>query len=172
MATKLIAESLDLTDAYNFTGTLQQNGGSIGETNKPSFYATMTGQNCSSGSYTKLQFSTEVVDTNSSYDHSSNYRFTVPSGQAGLYFFTSQCQVPNIDDSERAQLVFYLNGSQKSETMSRDFAPSNQNTIYNNISSVFNLSVGDYVEVYVYHNEGSTQDSGYGQFGGFKISSV
>ena len=38
MATKLIAESLDLTDAYNFTGTLQQNGASIGGDNTPSIF--------------------------------------------------------------------------------------------------------------------------------------
>ena len=31
---KIIAESMDLTDAYNFTGTLQQNGAGIGGDNK------------------------------------------------------------------------------------------------------------------------------------------
>ena len=39
---KIIAESMDLTDAYNFTGTLQQNGASIGGVNTPYFYALMS----------------------------------------------------------------------------------------------------------------------------------
>ena len=30
---KIIAESMDLSDSYNFTGTLQQNGASIGGVN-------------------------------------------------------------------------------------------------------------------------------------------
>ena len=97
----------------------------FGESNKPAFYATMGVQsNVGSGTYTKLQFGTEVVDTNSAYDNSSNYRFTVPSGEAGLYYFTAQCQVPGIDDGERAQIVFYLNGSSKAESMARSFSAS------------------------------------------------
>ena len=56
----------------------------FGESNKPAFLATMSGQSVSDNTYTKLEFGTEVVDTDSAYDHSTNYRFTVPSGEGGL----------------------------------------------------------------------------------------
>ena len=144
----------------------------FGESNKPAFYATMGEQSIPDGTYTKLQFGTEVVDTNSAYDNSTNYRFTVPSGEAGLYYFTAQAQVSGIDDNERGQIVFALNGSNKGESLSRSFSTGADHTVYATASSVFNLSVSDYVEVYVYQNEGSSRSGGYGQFGGYKVCTV
>src|SRR6056300_1792706 len=50
---------------------------SAGGANTPAFQATMSGnQNISTGTATKVQFDTEDFDTNSKYDHSTNYRFT------------------------------------------------------------------------------------------------
>ena len=55
---KIIAESMDLTDAYNFTGTLQQNGANIGGANTPYFEAYIgSNQTLVDASYTKLNFS-------------------------------------------------------------------------------------------------------------------
>ena len=144
----------------------------FGESNKPAFNATMSSQSLANGSYTKLQFGTEVVDTNSAYDNSSNYRFTVPSGEAGLYYFSAMTQVAGIDDGERAQIVFYLNGNKKDETMNRDYSSGSDQSLYVTAVGTFNLSVGDYVETYVYHNEGSSVTGGYGQFTGFKVCTV
>ena len=56
----------------------------FGESNKPAFNATMSSQSIPNATYTKLEFGTEVVDTNSAYDNSSNYRFTPTT--AGKYF--------------------------------------------------------------------------------------
>jgi hypothetical protein len=144
----------------------------FGESNKPAFLATMSAQSVSNNTYTKLAFATEVVDTNSAYDHSSNYRFTVPSGEAGLYYFTAMMQAGGVDDGERAQLVFAKNGSRDSATMSRNYSPGSDNAIYCTSSSLLNLSVSDYIEVQVLQASGDTQDCGYGQFGGFKVCSV
>jgi len=144
----------------------------VGETNKPAFLATMSAQSVSDNSYTKLQFGTEVVDTNSAYDHSTNYRFTVPSGEAGLYYFAAQFQVGGMVTNSRAQLVFAKNGTRDGTTFSRDYAPTNSLTLYCTSSSFLNLSVGDYVEVQVLQASGSTQDAGYGQFGGYKVCTV
>jgi len=144
----------------------------VGETNKPAFLATMSGQSVSDNTYTKLQFGTEVVDTNSAYDHSTNYRFTVPSGEGGLYYFTAQMQCGGMVTNSRLQMVFAKNGTRDSTTFSRDYAPTNSLTLYVVSSSFFNLSAGDYIEVQTLQASGSTQTAGYGQFGGYKVCTV
>ena len=56
-------------------------------TNTPSFSARMSGaQSISNETYTKVDFDTENFDTDGAYDHSTNQRFTVPSGKDGKYF--------------------------------------------------------------------------------------
>jgi hypothetical protein len=144
----------------------------VGETNKPAFLATMSAQSVADNTYTKLAFATEVVDTNSAYDHSTNYRFTVPSGEGGVYYFTAMMQSGGMVTNSRAQIVFAKNGSRDSTTMARDYAPTNSLSLYCTASSILSLSASDYVEVQMLQASGSTQDAGYGQFGGFKVCSV
>jgi len=144
----------------------------FGESNKPAFLATMSAQSVSDNTYTKLQFGTEVVDTNSAYDHSTNYRFTVPSGEGGLYYFTAQMQCGGMVTNSRLQMVFAKNGTRDSATFSRDYAPTNSLTLYVVSSSILNLSAGDYIEVQTLQASGSTQNAGYGQFGGYKVCAV
>ena len=86
---KIIAESMDLTDTYAFTGTVTGAGGG---NNKPTFYAY---QNSTQGSIadvtqTKITFQAELFDADGVYD-TSNSKFTAPS--AGKYFF--HCAINN-----------------------------------------------------------------------------
>jgi len=83
---KIIAESMDLTDAYNFTGTLQQNGASIGGNNKPFFQASRSSdQSLSDSTLTAIVSNQEYLDTGSLYDTSTG-KFTMDSTNAGKYF--------------------------------------------------------------------------------------
>ena len=164
---KIQSESINLADNFAFTGTVT----GAGESNTPTFLATMSAQSVADNTYTKLQYATEVFDTNSAYDHSTNYRFTVPSGQGGKYYFTAMMQSGGMVTHSRAQIVFAKNGSRDSTTMARDYAPTNSLSLYCTSSSILSLSAGDYIEVQMLQASGSTQDAGYGQFGGFKISS-
>jgi hypothetical protein len=140
-----------------------------GGTNRPAFYVTMGAQSVATGGYVKLQFGTEIIDTDNAYDNSTNYRFTVPAEKAGMYYFTTMAQSGNLDTAERGQIVFSVSGSRKDETMARNYSPATNQGVFTTASSVLNLSVGDYVEVYYLHTEGADMDVGYGQFGGFKI---
>lgn len=141
---------------------------SAGGANTPAFLATMGAQSVSNNTYTVLAFATEVVDTDSAYNNST-YTFTVPSGKAGLYYFTAMMQAGGVDDGERAQLVFAVNGTRDSKTMTRNYSPTGDAAIYCTSSSILNLSVGDAVTAVMLQASGDTQDSGYGQFGGYKL---
>ena len=60
----------------------------IGGTNTPAFKAYRNGDvSISDLTWTKIQFNTEVYDTNSNYDNATNYRFTPTT--AGKYFFVA-----------------------------------------------------------------------------------
>ena len=61
---KIIAESMDLTDSYNFTGTLQQNGAGIGGDNKPYFFAHKNSAQTGLSSDTDTKFQADVEDFN------------------------------------------------------------------------------------------------------------
>ena len=59
----------------------------FGGANTPAFEAYLSSNtDLSNSTETKINCNTEVFDTASAYDNSSNYRFTVPSGQAGKYY--------------------------------------------------------------------------------------
>ena len=145
----------------------------VGETNKPAFYATRSSaQSISNNTYTKLEVNTEVVDTNSAYDNSSNYRFTVPSGEAGLYSFTARSSLANVNDDQRGQIVLAVNGTRDSKTMHRDYSTGTDQALYVGTTGIFNLSVGDYVEVFVLQNSGGTENADNNMFAGYKICTV
>ena len=63
----------------------------------------------STGTFTKLQIDAEDFDTNSNYDHSTNYRFTPTV--AGYYYFTGRVEVTTNPSATDQLLVLYKNGS-------------------------------------------------------------
>ena len=137
----------------------------VGGKNTPAFSVTQgSGQDLSNGTATKLAFNTEVFDTDSAFDHSSNYRFTVPSGEGGKYFFYAQATLQATQDADANSIFFYKNGSSFQSTMN-----TNQYYDTSEISIVMDLSAGDYIEVYFEHNRGTTDDVAGGRWYGFKL---
>tara|TARA_R100001079_G_C4415394_1_gene137416 strand:+ start:106 stop:786 length:681 start_codon:yes stop_codon:yes gene_type:complete len=114
-------------------------------------------------------------NTGSSWDSDAG-RFTVASGQAGLYVCFGQA---GIDDLQRVDVVY---GSVAKNNATPVYYVA-ERSIYSGGStpnvvtgtsayvSIENLAVGDYVEFKVYHNEGSTEPTEYQQtmFGGYRI---
>ena len=144
----------------------------FGGANTPAFNVFLSAdQTLTNSTWTKIQFNTEAYDTNSAYDNSSNYRFTVPSGQDGKYFFYSNIMFQNLAASRIAMAGFYKNGSQASEF--RDVtAAANDISISGQIG--VSLSAGDYIEVFAYQNDSGTEVAAGGlyditNFGGYKI---
>ena len=126
---------------------------------------------------TKIIFNDEDYDTDSAYD-TSNGRFTVPTGKAGKYAFTCSVQAPDMTDGKYMWVRWYVNGSNtktiggtvRYQGWTSNFASSSANM---NMSAVcqIDLSEGDYVELYMYHNRGSSfnLDIETQNFAGYKL---
>ena len=162
------------------TGTLPvANGGTAltsgfvnGGVNTPYWYAYghASGQATTSSTFAKMQ-ATAVHDSGSNYDN-TNYRFTVPSGQAGKYWVSCATQPYNTSSvANGAQIVPYVNGSGLGNTYNASiYQISNFRNHWIMWSGMINLSAGDYLECYAY----TTFSSGaggiaYGKWGGYKL---
>ena len=177
--TALAAEPAD-TDEFlvSDAGTIKRIDYSlIKATNTPAFFANKSAtQNISNNAYTKVAIDTEVFDTDSAYDNSSNYRFTVPSGKAGKYFLFAQVTLSHTNKWREGLVAFYKNGNQDNTTRSYKYFGSGNNQAEDftvNISGAYDLSVGDYIEVYGYINGGASTQARFisngTNFGGYKI---
>ena len=125
-------------------------------TNTPAFQARMTSsQFINDVTNAVVQYNDEVFDTDSAYD-TSTYRFTVPSGKAGKYFFGAHALLTNIPDKLfSADMQIRKNGT----NIAADNLFVSSSTFYNGIfkiTTIIDLSVGDYVDVNVL---GNTSDS-------------
>jgi len=140
-------------------------------TNTPSFLATISGtQSVSSSSSTKIQFNSEVFDTDGTYDHSSNYRFT--PGVAGKYVLAAGTRASSFEQDEKMQLLFYKNGSGVSyQTETRSFSTnSGGETITVDAQILVESDADDYFEVFLLHTEGGSRDLGSASyFYGYKL---
>ena len=148
----------------------------VGETNTPNFRAyRSSAQSFSASTNTDVQFNATSFDSASGFN-TSNGKFTVPSGQAGKYFFAFHSHVYDANEELRQiNRAFRKNGGY---TGSVDNTFDTAVVVTNNvpITTIIDLSVGDYIETYVW---GNTADNGtfqvYGEglnytyFYGYKI---
>ena len=147
---------------------------SAGGSNSPRFRATMgSNQTLSDNVAAKIAFNTEDYDVGSCFD-TSNYRFTVPSGEGGLYLIYSQIQLKSYDDGQHIEsfIKLYKNGSANYYSYDNfsGTGNTNGNMLYN--TQVINLSASDYIEVYGQINVSTNSPeckAGYSYFQGFKL---
>ena len=140
----------------------------FGEVNTPAFSVQLgfnESQNVSEATNTKVQLDSEYFDTDSAFDATTNYRFTVPSGKAGKYFFTWSIYLyqPTVSNMKTIEAMLYLNGSRYIGSV---FNGGNTyfRTASSSSSAFLDLSVGDYVELYgaIDTVDNSSQASFYG----------
>jgi hypothetical protein len=143
---------------------------SAGESNVPAFwsYQITSGTSVPNTTATKITNLSDYIDTNSAFASS---RFTVPSGQAGKYVFYGSIQ---FGSSITCLAGFGLNGTANPSFLGgydTYFEFGSEKSVSNSI--MFNLSVGDYVELFAYQTSGSTQTTSLGRtrFFGYKLTS-
>ena len=130
--------------------------------NTPAFCALNTsGQTgISSGSTTKLTFDSEDFDTDSAFDLTNN-RFTVPSGEAGKYFFGIEVVLQATSGSgyfSHGSAFLYKNGSNFAQMGRADDRSDNQSREWAMDGSIIvDAAASDYFEVYavVYTDSGT-----------------
>tara|TARA_R100001591_G_C4252004_1_gene157402 strand:+ start:25 stop:588 length:564 start_codon:yes stop_codon:yes gene_type:complete len=141
----------------------------------PSFFATngSTDQTLADGTQTKINFGTEIYDTDSAFASS---RFTVPSGKAGKYYlFASVDFLENNSDLESHNIYFFKNGSAAVSHVFNNTANAQMRRVSTYYASIFDLSASDYVEVYFQFDAVSNNDSDVKSnnaatfFGGYRI---
>tara|TARA_A200000113_G_scaffold60986_2_gene52327 strand:- start:189 stop:764 length:576 start_codon:yes stop_codon:yes gene_type:complete len=144
----------------------------------PSFSVRLSSdQTVANQTTTKLALATEDWDTDSAWD-TTNYNFTVPSGQAGKYYFTGHVIIGQIwgHDSTLyfSQVQIRKNDNNVAEGRTYDFSATTKN-LYVTINKMLDLAVGDVVDFRVYHNGAGQQNqniySGSAQtyFQGYKV---
>lgn len=143
--------------------------GSAGGTNTPAFSAVMSSNlTLNNGTDTKLILNSEIFDTDSAFDSTTNYRFTVPSGKAGKYLFL--VRITGLS-SWNSRLILYIfkNGSGWAGLQMHHETSENGNAY----SVLGDCSVGDYFEVYAMQDSGSSRTLlstfSWCEFSGFKL---
>ena len=164
-------DTITIPSGCTITNSGTSSGFGISSANTPMFFAIRTSnQSLSHDTHTKIQFNSEIVDTNSAYDNSSNYRFTVPSGQAGKYYIF--CGLRWSDSSANLATTIYLNGSAKAVAGMKPNSGELQTLC---MQTILDLSVSDYVEIYGrFQSSGTLNVFGGSQhdtfFGGYKLT--
>jgi hypothetical protein len=144
------------------------------ETNTPAFLATMTtDQTIAHSTNVKMQFSSEVFDTDSCYDNVTNYRFTPTV--AGKYYVTLYIYVNSQASGNLRIMIPKLYKNNVQEIISAgDFATGYQNNATYGVSGLVEMNgTTDYLEGYIYHytQDGTTSIAGNSnsKFSAFKI---
>jgi len=163
-------------DTTNIIGTLQNNGAAVGGANTPAFMATTSSQQTlSNNTLTKIEFATEVVDTDNCYDPSTNYRFTpTTSGKFNIFLVASMETTGGVSTANFGILRLYKNGSTLLHQSYHDNSNNNGYAIALSVNAIVDMNgSSDYLEAFVYANASSgaikVQNSTYTMFGGYKI---
>jgi len=145
----------------------------------PAFAATaVADQAVSDAVLTKSTMSTEVFDSNSAYDHSTNYRFTVPAGEGGKYFVYADITFHSshgYSDTVSLETQIKKNGSTAINAERAPHASHGGQTMTLYCEGILVLSAADYLEVWGYFD--NVQGSTYtffksASFGAFKLQGI
>ena len=108
----------------------------------------------SNGTQTVVDFTTELFDTDAFHDNSTNpSRITAPAGLAGKYLMIGSSGWANASSATDRGIRITKNGS-VSGLPQVNWQTSASGVAYMNISTIVNLSVGDYCQVEVIQYNG------------------
>ena len=120
-----------------------------------SIYKSGTAQTIATNALTALTWETENWDTNAFHSTSTNTsRITIPAGLGGLYQVNAMVSFSSGSATGTRDIYLGLNGS--SYYSSARIAGNATHELTLNVSSVMQLVAGDYVEIFVYQNSGSS----------------
>ena len=111
-----------------------------------------------SATETAITWNAETFDTDAFHSTSTNTsRITIPAGKAGKYLFTFAAFYENSGTSNSPRYRFKKNG-----TVIVSVQESAQFQMALTLSTIVSLAVGDYVEIFIFHNSGGSAGTVYG----------
>ena len=152
----------------------------FGGTNTPAFEAYLsTNQTFSDASYTKVNFNTEIYDTNNNYDNSTNYRFTPTVAGKYFVYIMQRIIVTNNTQMITSEVNLYKNGTEiDGASSSQNLSASYIRAIMCPMTATVDMNgTTDYLEAYGFYNaaDGVTSSSGFhssgSKFGAYRIGS-
>jgi hypothetical protein len=133
----------------------------IGGGNAPIFHAyrsTPTAQVIPNNAYTVGELQAEFYDTDSAFD-TSTYRFTVPTGKGGIYFFFfGLAFTSSVPDAKTLNVGLMKNGGIRYMSLQGATTGVAVTNAVLTGSYTEQLSDGDYIQLIVYQNSGTTQN--------------
>ncbi len=145
----------------------------FGEDNSPYFRAVGSGtQSVATATMTTIVFDSEQLDSNNGYN-TSNYKYTIPSGKGGLWFFQTSVYSGTLSDGVQADLMIYKNSTEVGFSRMKMGGSINPSMITGLIA---NVASGDALYARFNHYQGSNVtiqpnlDSAY--FAGFRIKGI
>jgi len=131
-----------------------------GGNNTPAFMVCLNAaQTPSNDTWTKITLNREVLDTDTAFDSSTNYRFTVPAGAGGEYLIYYGIRIGDDASALReASTAVYLNGARLAQSaVNFDNNPARNITMSGTV--IITLVATDYLELYGLSNstDGSPQ---------------
>ena len=154
-------------------------------TNAPAFeYQLASTQTVADATWATIEFASKIYDTDGSggtvFD-TSTYTFTVPSGQEGKYFIYCGVVIYATAGGNQANhTLILLKDKDDNNAGTAEFNPSGHGYMTTlNITSVFDMAVGDSLKLRGYMDTASGGTVGFGSdpyprsyFGGFKIIGI
>ena len=176
-----VSGTSNLTIGSTNSSTVTFENGAVTGHMYPAFEAYLSaGQTVSDAVTAKVQFNTEVYDTNSYYDNATNYRFT-PLVSGKYFIYCSILGQGGTSNLNWIETYIYKNGSKIKEA--RYAFPSNPASIVNGpLSGVIDMNGStDYLEIFGQvntangadgeFNEGRASDTKDTYFGAYRIGS-
>ena len=116
--------------------------------------------------YVAVTFATENFDTDTYHSTSSNTsRMTIPAGKGGYYQVNGSIRWDNNTSGER-DLYIYKNGVE----YARGIIEANAQYPTQNVTAIISVVATDYLELFVYHNAGTTRTAELAQSSGCLFS--
>jgi hypothetical protein len=148
--------NLQLQSAGNTIATISSTGLSVpaGITGIPAFFAypPASNQSLTNNTWTKVTLSNTSWNVGSTYGYSTaNSRFTatVP----GYYYFAGSAYFASSTNMTSSRLALYYNGS---AGFYGPFQPISTTDMITTVTGMFQLAVGEYIELYAYSNGGTS----------------
>ena len=106
-----------------------------------------------SSTWDLCEFTHTVYDTDSAFDTTTNYDFTVPTGEGGKYLIIGQVTMHDLLIDSDFDLQVRVNNVNKLMRQDEPGTTGGQGPITTSLSGVLDLSAADTVDLWVWHDD-------------------